>query len=417
MRVQSSYTVRTLILEDITGRHYGEAMPERSERVALAGFLLGASGMFATMYSTQAILPELGQSFGVGPARAGLTVSVLIFSIALGAWLWGPISDRIGRRRTLITASALLVVPAALAPLAPTFGTLLACRVAQGLCMPGLLTVGVPYVMATFGQRHGARVMGWYVGSLVVGGLIGRVGVSLLTAVIGWRGALGAIAFLPLVAAVVMQRSLPREEKPPTDRPALRHTLAIVSRNRTLLAATALGCGLFFSFVGIFSYAEYRLQRPPFSLGTTASSLIFLLWLFGAVGPLAGRVAERFGWRRVALVAVAFSVAGALLTLPASLPSMCVGLGMLTIGMFAGATSAQLGVATATRSEQGVASAFYFSAYYSAGALGGWIPGLAWQAFHWDGVIATSLVLLAFAAAAGVTVRVRPSAARVALRT
>ena len=81
-----------------------------------------------------------------------------------------------------------------------------------------------------------------------------------------------------------MQRSLPLEEKPPSDRPALRVTLALVSRNRTLLAATALGCGLFFSFVGIFSYAEYRLQRPPFSLGTTASSLIFLLWLFGPSG-------------------------------------------------------------------------------------------------------------------------------------
>jgi predicted MFS family arabinose efflux permease len=94
---------------------------------------------------------------------------------------------------------------------------------------------------------------------------------------------------------------------------------------------------------------------------------------------------------------------------------MCLGLGFLTIGMFAGATSAQLGVATATRSEQGVASAFYFSAYYSAGALGGWIPGLAWQAFRWDGVIATSLVLLVCAAAAGLAIRVRPVAARLPL--
>ena len=173
--------------------------------------------------------------------------------------------------------------------------------------MPGLLTVGVPYVMATFGRRYGARVMGWYVGALVVGGLIGRVGVSLLTAAVGWRGALGAIALLPLAATLVMQRSLPSEEAPSVARPALRVTLAAVSRNRTLLAATALGAGLFFSFVGIFSYAEYRLQRPPFSLGATASSLIFLLWLLGGVGPVAGRVAERFGWRRVAIVAVAFA--------------------------------------------------------------------------------------------------------------
>jgi len=161
MRPRSTYRQALLVLEDITDRLYRVSVTDRSDRIALTGFLLGATGMFATMYSTQAILPELGSSFGVGPARAGLTVSVLIFAIALGAWLWGPLSDRIGRRRALITASALLVVPAALAPLAPSFGLLLACRIAQGLCMPGLLTVGVPYVMATFGRRYGARVMGW----------------------------------------------------------------------------------------------------------------------------------------------------------------------------------------------------------------------------------------------------------------
>jgi YNFM family putative membrane transporter len=116
----------------------------------------------------------------------------------------------------------------------------------------------------------------------------------------------------------------------------------------------------------------------------------------------------------VAIVAVAFASCGALLTLPASLPTMCVGLALLTIGMFAGATSAQIGVATATRSDQGVASAFYFSAYYTAGALGGYIPGLAWQAFRWDGVVASAIVLLACAATAGLTVRTRPKAAALA---
>src|SRR5699024_1063126 len=41
---------------------------------ALAGFMLGAAGMFATMYSTQAILPELSRDFDVSPSRAGLTI-------------------------------------------------------------------------------------------------------------------------------------------------------------------------------------------------------------------------------------------------------------------------------------------------------------------------------------------------------
>src|SRR5437764_6165893 len=145
----------------------------------LAGFLLGSAGMFATMYSTQAILPDLGRSFGVGPAHAGLTISAVVVAIACGVWLWGPLSDRIGRRRSIVVASALLVAPTVAAGLAPTFPALLGCRAVQGLCMPGLLAVGVPYVMAAFGPWLGGRAMGVYVAALGAGGLIGRLGVVL----------------------------------------------------------------------------------------------------------------------------------------------------------------------------------------------------------------------------------------------
>ena len=104
----------------------------------IAAFLLGASGMFASMYSTQAILPRARPRLRrVGPARAGLTVSVVVLAIAVGVWFWGPLSDRLGRRRTMITASALLVVPTVAAGLAPTFEALLVCARAAGALHAG----------------------------------------------------------------------------------------------------------------------------------------------------------------------------------------------------------------------------------------------------------------------------------------
>jgi MFS transporter, YNFM family, putative membrane transport protein len=106
-------------------------------------FLFAAGAMFTAMYSTQAILPEIGRAFDVSPSQTGLTVSVVIGALAVGAWFWGPLSDRIGRRASLVVSSAALVVPSAGLAVAPTFGVLLALRVVQGLCMPGLLTVGV----------------------------------------------------------------------------------------------------------------------------------------------------------------------------------------------------------------------------------------------------------------------------------
>ena len=48
----------------------------------MAGFLLGAAGMFAVTYSTQAILPELGSAFHVSPSQAGLTISVVVLALS-----------------------------------------------------------------------------------------------------------------------------------------------------------------------------------------------------------------------------------------------------------------------------------------------------------------------------------------------
>src|SRR6478735_102002 len=176
---------------------------------ALAGFMLGAAGMFATMYSTQAILPELSRDFDVSPSRAGLTISFVVLAVAVGGFVWGPVSDRIGRPRSIRLASLLLVPPTIGVALAPSFEALLVFRTLQGLCMPGLLTVGVPYVAEAFVPRIGARAMGFYVSALVVGGLIGRLGVALASAVVGWRVAIGVLALLPLAAAIAMRSGLP----------------------------------------------------------------------------------------------------------------------------------------------------------------------------------------------------------------
>ena len=122
-----------------------------------------------------------------------------MLALACGAWIWGPLSDRYGRKRSIVLACALLVPPTVGAALAPSFALLLAFRALQGLCMPGLLTAGVPYVAEAFAPTIGGRAMGYYVASLVAGGLIGRVGVGLLAAVVGWRWAIGLLAVLPAV--------------------------------------------------------------------------------------------------------------------------------------------------------------------------------------------------------------------------
>jgi MFS transporter, YNFM family, putative membrane transport protein len=356
--------------------------------------MLGAAGMFATMYSTQAILPELSRDFGVSPSQAGLSISVVVLAVALGGFAWGPLSDRIGRPRAIRLASLLLVAPTVGVALAPGFAALLVFRTLQGLCMPGLITVGAPYVVEAFVPRIGARAMGYYVSALVAGGLIGRLGVALASAVVGWRAAIGALAVLPLAAAFAMRSGLPEPASPARRGGGIAQHL----RNPRLLGVSVGGGALFFTFVGAFTFVTYRLEEPPFSFSVAASSLVFLLWLTGLSGPLAGRLAEQTGWRRLAFGTIALSATGVVLTVPDLLPLLVIGLACTAAAMFAGVTAVQLGVGDVARSDRGSANALYFSIYYAAGALGAYVPGLAWQAWRWDGVVATGLAALALAA-------------------
>src|SRR6266567_5587696 len=141
-------------------RSAGRAEPP-ADSSGMSGFLLGAAGMFAVTYSTQAILPQLGRAFHVTPAEAGLTISVVVLALAGGAWIWGPLSDRYGRKHSIVLASSLLVAPTIGAALAPSFGLLLAFRALQGLCLPGLLSAGVPAITEVFAPRIGGRAMGY----------------------------------------------------------------------------------------------------------------------------------------------------------------------------------------------------------------------------------------------------------------
>jgi MFS transporter, YNFM family, putative membrane transport protein len=363
----------------------------------MAGFLLGAAAMFAVTYSTQAILPQLGRAFHVTPSQSGLTISVVILALAVGAWIWGPVSDRYGRKRSIVLASSLVVAPTIGAALAPTFETLLAFRALQGLCMPGLLTAGVPYITEVFAPRIGGRAMGRYVTALVAGGLIGRIAPALVAAGLGWRWGIGLLAVLPFAAAVLMRRTL--VDLPPAGAEGghwsgVRRQL----RNRQLLQAAATGSAFYFTFVGTFSYVVFRLERPPFSFGTAAGSAVFALWLLGFLGPALGTLADRIGWRRLAFCAFATIAAGLAISLPARLPTLVLGLALVTVANWAGVTAAQLGVADASSTDRGTASALYFSIYYFTGSLGGYLPGLAWERFHWVGVASTGWIAVAAAA-------------------
>ena len=191
-------------------------------RRVVAVLCVGASAMFAAMYSTQSVVVEIARGLDTSASTAGLTVSVVVAAVAAGSWIAGPLSDRIGRKRVMAGSAALLLLPTVGVVVAPSIGVLLACRALQGLLMPGLLTVAVSYLVEHVPPRVLGAATGAYTASLVAGGLLARLVPAIGAELSGWRVGLAAIVPSVALGAVRLTVLLPPDapQAAPPRRPA-----------------------------------------------------------------------------------------------------------------------------------------------------------------------------------------------------
>lgn len=374
-------------------------LPDLRQRRAVLALYAATVAVYGDMYITQPILPLISAEFGVAPATAGLTVSAVVLMIALASSSSGPLSDALGRKPVMVWSCALLALPTLLCALAPSFGALLLFRALQGVCIPGLTAVAVAYL----GDRVppgelGAAVGGWIAAS-VAGGLFGRVLSGLITDALGWRAAFACFAAITLACAVALAALL---EPDPRRQPAgwvsaYRGMLAHFG-DRRLAGAFLIGGSLFFGFIGVFTYLPYHLSAPPFLLPPTVISLLYVTYLAGVVvSPLAGRLSARVPRPTLIAAGLMVAMAGVAGTLAPSLPAIGLSLLVLCAGMFTAQAVAPAFVNATARAAKGGASALYLMCYYIGGTLGAALPGVAWQALGWPGVVATCLAALGVA--------------------
>src|SRR5262245_53144124 len=76
-------------------------------------------------------LPALTREFGTDAAAVQLTLSIFFIGLALGQALYGPIADRIGRRRPLLAGCALYTIASCACALAPSIESLIVLRCVQ----------------------------------------------------------------------------------------------------------------------------------------------------------------------------------------------------------------------------------------------------------------------------------------------
>jgi predicted MFS family arabinose efflux permease len=361
----------------------------------LAVFAAGFA-TFVNMWCTQAILPVLAASFHVPEAQTSLTVTAPLLATAGVAPVIGAISDRFGRKRFITAAAFLLVIPTLAAAAAPSFWALVLARFAQGLTLPFIFTITIAYIGDETSGGATARLAGTYTSGAISGGFSGRLLSGLVTAEWGWRPALCTIAALTLCVAVLLAFALPREQK---FRPVYGIGRALRSfpmhlTNPKLIATFAVGFGLLFSLVAVFTFINFRLAGAPYRLGPAALGAIFVVYLGGVVmSPIAARLSNRFGRRPVMTVAASVILAGLVLTLAA--PLWCIEAGLLLIAsaIFIQQTLSTAYVGIAAREAKSTAVGLYVTFYYIGGAAGGLAPAGLWRAYGWPGCVAAVVLV------------------------
>jgi YNFM family putative membrane transporter len=377
-------------------------------RVNFALFLAGLA-TFTLLYETQALLPLLSRSFGAGPAAASLTVSAATGALALAVIPVSSLSEVAGRR-TVMTVSVLAASGLGLlAPLSPAFWVLLACRALQGAALAGVPAVAMAYLAEEVDRGSLGQAMGLYIAGNAIGGLTGRIGVSVLADMGGWRAGLAGVGVFSLACALVFRLMLPPSAhfRPAPVRVAvLAHSLRGHLADTGLIRLYVIAFMLMGSFVTVYNYLTYRLAAAPFSLSQTVIGSIFFAYLAGtASSAAAGRLADRAGRRGVAWIAVIVAVAGLAMTLSAALAVIIAGLVLLTIGFFAAHSVASGWVGRRARVAPAQASALYLFAYYLGSSICGSAGGLAYAHGGWDATAAFAAALLLIALGCALSLR------------
>jgi YNFM family putative membrane transporter len=358
-------------------------------RLTLAMLFAGFS-TFSLLYSVQPLLPEFSHDFRLSAEAASLAVSLATGPLAVAILFAGLVSDRIGRRPIMVWAMYGAGVLTLLTAIAPGWNTVLLLRLLTGLALAGVPAVAMAYVSEEVDAGSVGSAMGLYIGGSAIGGMAGRLGVSVVTDVAGWHWALGVVGVIGIVMAEGFRRLAPESRAFTPQRGslgALARGAAGLFRDAALPLLYIEAFLLMGVFVTIYNYAGFRLMAPPYALGQAEVGAIFLLYILGSISSARfGALAGRLGRRRVFWAPIVLLIAGVAATDGIGLWLIVAGIALVTIGFFGAHSIASAWVGRRAAANRGQAAALYLFFYYLGSSVLGSAGGIAWSAAGWHGV-------------------------------
>lgn len=227
-------------------------MPQKLIVLILA-LLLGLQPVTTDLYLPA--LPAITQGFGSGMGQAQLTLTALLLAFGLSQLVWGPLSDRFGRRPILLWGMGAYTLASVACALAPDMAWLIAGRTVQGIAMGAGVMAARAVVRDLFQPLQGATVMSQGLTGLgIIACACAPLG-GMLTDALGWRYALLALAVFGAATLALLAWRFEETLAQPDPHalsagPLFRANLDIL-RNPVFLTWCALSAS---SYLGLFTF-------------------------------------------------------------------------------------------------------------------------------------------------------------------
>ena len=161
-------------------------------------------------------MPQMGAQFGAGSALVGMTLTAFFFFFAVSIVLFGPVSDKYGRRPVLIASAALYVAASLVCATAGSIYVLIAGRILQAVGAGAIITVATALIKECFEGSLMTKILAVTQALGVIAPMAAPIIGGVLLTFTSWHGAfylLTVLGLLNLGLAFLLTETLPRGER------------------------------------------------------------------------------------------------------------------------------------------------------------------------------------------------------------
>ena len=267
---------------------------------ALTALLAGLSAvgpLTTDMYLPS--LPDIARDLGASTQQVQLTISSYLIGFACGQILYGPVSDRHGRKPVLLAAVALFCAATIVCMLATSVDMLIVARIAQALGGSGAVVVTRAIVRDLYSGARAGRELSVISSVMAVAPVLAPMAGGMLQAAFGWRSIFVLLVVAGVAAFAIVWALLPetlqRRDEAISSSSMLRSYRIVIS-NGVFLAYLGFGC---FSYAGLFAWisgASFVLQNL-YGLTPLVFGFVFAIATFGYFTgtTIAARIVTRVG--------------------------------------------------------------------------------------------------------------------------